>query len=209
MVRPRSDPHLSRMVRQSASAWHGMLFVGERVDDPQPRRGGGECLEPRLRVGADHRAVHPALEVARDVLDGLAPAERDVLRRLDHVAAELADRDLERRAGPAATASRTAARCAGLRAAGRAARPAARALFISDASCRQASSCDGVKSAIERNRVGVGTRSTLRWAAIFIDVLSDSRPLVRWSAGPRSDSESAGQLACVPVADLAPERPAD
>ena len=100
MVRPRSDPHLSRMRQAVGQRLTRVFFVGERVDDPQPRRGGGERFEARLRVGADHRAVHPALEVARHVLDRLAAAERDVLGRLDDVAAELADRDLERRAGP-------------------------------------------------------------------------------------------------------------
>ena len=76
-----------------------MLFVGQRVDDAQPRRGVGEGFDARLRVGAHHGAVHPALEVAGDVLDRFAAAERDVLRRLDHVAAELAHGNLEGRAG--------------------------------------------------------------------------------------------------------------
>ena len=43
--------------------------------------------------------MHPALEIAGDVIDRLAAAERDILRRLDDVAAELADGDLEGRAG--------------------------------------------------------------------------------------------------------------
>ena len=54
----------------------GMLLVRQRVDDVQLRRGLGEAREPLLRERADDGAVHPALEIAGDVLDGLAAAER-------------------------------------------------------------------------------------------------------------------------------------
>ena len=43
--------------------------------------------------------MHPAFEIPRHVIDRLAPAERHVLRRLDHVAAKLTDRNLERGSG--------------------------------------------------------------------------------------------------------------
>ena len=138
-----------------------MLFVGERVDDAQTRSGGGEGFEPRLGIGADHGAMHPALEIARHVLDRLAPAERHVLRRLDHVAAELADRNLERRSGAqrrlleqqrdVPAFERTDVRHA----------RGPRALQLR----RQLEArfeLRRVKSPIDRNRVGVGARSTFR-----------------------------------------------
>ena len=53
-----------------------MLLVGQRIDDVQARRGRGERRQPRLLERADDDAGDPALEVARDVLDGLAAAER-------------------------------------------------------------------------------------------------------------------------------------
>ncbi len=77
-----------------------MLFVGERVDDAQPRRGVGEGLEPGLRECADHCGGDPALEVARHVVDRFPSAKRDVFGRLDGVAAELADGNLERGSRP-------------------------------------------------------------------------------------------------------------
>ena len=52
--------------------------------------------EPRLREGADDGARHPALEIARDVLDRLAAAEDHVRRRFDDLAAQLAHGDDER-----------------------------------------------------------------------------------------------------------------
>ena len=77
-----------------------MLLVGERVDDPEARGGDGERLEARLGVGADDGAVDPAFQIPRDVGDRLARAEGFLARWLDHVAAELADRDLEGRTRP-------------------------------------------------------------------------------------------------------------
>ena len=74
-----------------------MLLVGERIDDVQVRRRVGEALKPGLREGPDDGAVHPALEIAGDIFDGLAAAERDIGRQLDDFAAELAHGDDERR----------------------------------------------------------------------------------------------------------------
>ncbi len=73
-----------------------MFFVGQRIHDSQSRRGVGEFLEPRLRERADHRNGNPALEIAGDVDNGFAAAKRDAFRRLDRLAAELGDCDLER-----------------------------------------------------------------------------------------------------------------
>ena len=74
-----------------------VFLVGERVHDAQPRRGGRHPFDTRVRIRAHDGAVHPALQIARDVLDRLAAAEGDVGGRLDRVASELAHRDLERR----------------------------------------------------------------------------------------------------------------
>ncbi len=74
-----------------------MLLIGERVDDMQPLRGGGELLKDALRERADDDGVDPALEIARDVADRLAPAERDVRLERDEMAAELTNGDLEGR----------------------------------------------------------------------------------------------------------------
>ena len=91
-------PQRSSSVRQSASAWQGCSSSVSALTTRRRGAAAANSLEPLLREGADDDAEDPALEVARDVLDRLAPAERDVRRRLDHVAAELADRDRERRA---------------------------------------------------------------------------------------------------------------
>src|SRR4051812_31248461 len=77
-----------------------MLLVAQRVDDAQPGRGGREQLDAALRERPNHRGEDPSLEVAGDVFDRFASAERDVGRRLDHVAPELTHRDREGRAGP-------------------------------------------------------------------------------------------------------------
>ena len=77
-----------------------MLFVGERVDDAQPRRGVGKGLEPGLRECPNHCGGDPSLEVARHVFDRFPAAKRDIFGRLDGMAAELADGNLERGAGP-------------------------------------------------------------------------------------------------------------
>src|SRR5262249_48000198 len=59
-----------------------------------------ELREAALREGANHDAVDPALEIARDVFDGLAVAECDFRRRLDDLTTELPDCNHERRARP-------------------------------------------------------------------------------------------------------------
>ena len=95
MVRPASA---SEPLLQREQVGHGLarvLLVGERVDDVQARRGGGELLEDLLRERADDDRIHPALEIARDVGRRLAPAERHVGGNQDRIAAQLAHRDLE------------------------------------------------------------------------------------------------------------------
>ena len=78
-----------------------MLLVGQRVDRraaaARRRRtpASMSCENVRMTTRVD-----PALEVARDVGDRLALPERDVGLQRDEMAAELADRDLERRARP-------------------------------------------------------------------------------------------------------------
>ena len=76
-----------------------MLFIRQCIDDAQAWRRGGEGLETGVGERADHRSIHPAFEVARDVGHRLASAKRDVGGRLDDVAAELPYRDLEGRTG--------------------------------------------------------------------------------------------------------------
>ncbi len=75
---PRESPQLLAQRQHVGQRLARMLLVGERVDDVQARRRGGELAQPRLRERAHDRAAHPALEVARDVVDRLAAAERDV-----------------------------------------------------------------------------------------------------------------------------------
>ena len=74
-----------------------MLLVSEGVHDVQIRRSCGEAGESILRERAHDRAGDPALEVARDVFDGLAGAQRDLGRWLDDLATEFANGDHERR----------------------------------------------------------------------------------------------------------------
>src|SRR5216683_8107673 len=52
-----------------------MKLVGERIDH-RNARVGGHFFEDTLLVNAGDDAMHPALEVARDIGDGLARAER-------------------------------------------------------------------------------------------------------------------------------------
>ncbi len=71
-----------------------MFLVGQRVDDVQVAARGRRTLTSRACANVrTTAAVHPALEIARDVFDGLAAAERDVRRRFDDLAAELAHGD--------------------------------------------------------------------------------------------------------------------
>jgi hypothetical protein len=74
-----------------------MLIVGQRIHDVQPRRRGGEFREHTLGERADDHRCHPPLEVSRDVGDGFAAAERGLRIQLEHVPADLADGDGERR----------------------------------------------------------------------------------------------------------------
>ena len=77
-----------------------MLLVGERIDDMQLTAGRGDDGGFFLLVGSNHQRAHPALEVARDVLERLADAFGELRRKMQRVAAELADGDLERRPRP-------------------------------------------------------------------------------------------------------------
>ena len=76
-----------------------MLVVGEGVDGGNARVVR-EFLDVALREGAEHGAMdHPA-QHARGVLDGFAAAKLDFAgREEDHLAAQLADADLEGDAG--------------------------------------------------------------------------------------------------------------
>ena len=76
-----------------------MLLVGQRVDDVQASGGRRELLERLLREGPDDDRVDPAFEVAGDIRHRFARPEGDVGLQRHHVAAELVDRDFERRAG--------------------------------------------------------------------------------------------------------------
>ena len=69
--------------------------VAERLQEARSLLPPG--LEPGLSERPHDGGVDPSLEITRDVCDGLASAEGRVLRRFDHVAAELAHGDLERR----------------------------------------------------------------------------------------------------------------
>ena len=53
----------------------GMKFIRERVDD-RDAGIGGHFFEDSLFVNARDDAVNPAVEVARDIGDGFASAER-------------------------------------------------------------------------------------------------------------------------------------
>jgi hypothetical protein len=72
-----------------------MGLVREPVDD-RDRRVGGELLDVRLRVGADHDRVHVAREDVCRVLDRLSAPELEVAGgEVEAEAAELVDPDLE------------------------------------------------------------------------------------------------------------------
>ncbi len=104
MVRPRAPrprpPQRSCSVRRSATAWHGCSSLVSALITCSRGAASANSIDAILPEGADHGARHPAFEVAGDVGDGLARAERAFLRRHDHVAAELVHGDLERRARP-------------------------------------------------------------------------------------------------------------
>src|SRR6267154_1863469 len=52
-----------------------MKFVGERVDNGNVRIGS-HFFENALMIDAGHYALHPAVEIASDIGDGFACAER-------------------------------------------------------------------------------------------------------------------------------------
>ena len=72
-----------------------MLVIAQRVDDVQFRSRCRKFLEQPLGKRADDDRVHPAVDVARDICHRLAPAERGVRVKRDHVAAELVHGNLE------------------------------------------------------------------------------------------------------------------
>jgi hypothetical protein len=73
--------------------------VGQPVDH-RDLGETGQLLDQLVAEGATHRAVDPALEVARHVLDALAHADLAVARRVvDGVTAELRHPGLEGHAG--------------------------------------------------------------------------------------------------------------
>ena len=75
----------------------GMEFVGKGVDDGNAGIGG-HFVENFLRVDTSHDAVDPAVEIAGDVSDGFAGAERSGGLRMveeDHAAAHALDADVE------------------------------------------------------------------------------------------------------------------
>ena len=92
-----------------------MLFVGQRVDDVQPRRRGGELREQLLRERSDDDGVDPALEIARDVGDRLAPAERRRRAAARRCGRPARARRSRTSTACAATACRTASRRGGRR----------------------------------------------------------------------------------------------
>ena len=100
-----------------------------------------------LRERADDDGVDPALEVARDVGDRLAPSERGVGLQRHDVAAELADGDLERRARAQRRLLEQHRDVAAVRARrpSAPARPSERSAFTCAASSRQRSRSAGVE----------------------------------------------------------------
>jgi hypothetical protein len=80
IVRPRSDPQRSTSVWQSASAWQGCSSsVSALTTRSDGAAAAKRCRRSCAKVRTDD-AEDPALEIARDVLDRLAAAERDVAR---------------------------------------------------------------------------------------------------------------------------------
>jgi hypothetical protein len=149
IVRPRSVRALLQR-QEVGDRLARMLLVGERVDTcsaAPPRR----TPEHLLREGADDDRVDPALEIARDVGDRLAPAERDVRLQRDDVAAELADAisKVVRVRSDGLSKSIATWRPSSASAVG-AWRPSERSAFSCAASCRQRSRSAASKSRIDR-----------------------------------------------------------
>jgi hypothetical protein len=74
----------------------GMVQVAQRVDD-RHGRPARQFLDGVLREGAGHDGVHPAVQVAGDILDRLARADGSFGE--NRIAAELLDGQLEGEAG--------------------------------------------------------------------------------------------------------------
>ncbi len=74
-----------------------MLLIGEGIDDAKTRGRISERAQPLLCKRPDDGDCHPALEILRDITDRLTATQRDVVRRLNRVAAQLRDGNLERR----------------------------------------------------------------------------------------------------------------
>src|SRR4029077_2111180 len=75
----------------------GMKFIGERVDHGNVSIGG-HFFENTLVIDTRDNALHPAIEIARNIGDGLAGAERGGSLRVveeDHGAAHALDTDFE------------------------------------------------------------------------------------------------------------------
>jgi hypothetical protein len=77
-----------------------VLLVGQCVHHTKLWRRGRKGLQSRLRESPNHGLRDPALEIARNILDRLAAAQRDLLGWLNHVAAMFPHGDLKRRTSP-------------------------------------------------------------------------------------------------------------
>ena len=77
-----------------------MLFVRQRIDDRQPRRGLDEVEQAVLPEGADDDRIHPALEVARHVDERLTVGVHHIGGNLDELGTELAHANREGDARP-------------------------------------------------------------------------------------------------------------
>ncbi len=74
-----------------------MFFVCQRVDDVQVAPGGRKGCNLLLRERANDQCANPSLQIARDVLKGLACTFCERGGEVQRVATELANRDLESR----------------------------------------------------------------------------------------------------------------
>ena len=97
---PRALPSCSRSVIRSASAWQGCSSSVSALTTRKTGSRRSELFDDLLRERADHDGVHPALEIARDVGDRFAFAQRHFGRDEHRRAAELTNRDLEGDPGP-------------------------------------------------------------------------------------------------------------
>ena len=92
----RASPRCSRNVMQIREHLARVEQIGEAVDHRDAWRARASSTSERVRERARDDQVDPARQVARDVADGLARAEADVVgRQVDRRAAELLDAGLE------------------------------------------------------------------------------------------------------------------